>query len=227
MASEWRRRAGSIGRIGPIRPVSREGRANPGGRREAFTLIELLVVTAILGVVVGAVGACLAGGIRVWDVARRFNRHEADAFMGFQVMRRDLAQTLPFEAAPLEGGHDGVQFVAVTPVPDAEGLAEAVPRLARIRYYLDRDRQAWCRAVAPFAWGGETAPEVVEILVSDVDDVALRYGAAAEDEAGSMTGWADDWNNPTNLPAVVEAELTAGGSLMTQWFLVPLAGGGE
>jgi len=199
---------------------------SPRERRSAFTLIELLVVTAILGVVVGAVGACLAGGIRVWDVARRFNRHEADAMIGFQVMRRDMGQVLPFEAAPFEGDYDGLQFTAVGAVPDAEGLDEAVPRLARIRYYLDYDRQAWCRAVAPFSWGEEQASEAVEILVSNVGEVALRYAAAPEDEESSTSGWSDGWENPTNLPAVVEAELRVGGAMMTQWFLVPLAGGG-
>jgi hypothetical protein len=112
-------------------------------------------------------------------------------------------------------------------VPDAEGVAEAVPRLARIRYYLDYNQQAWCRAVAPFSWGEASPVEAVEVLVSDVDDVALRYAAAPEDEDRGAAGWSDTWDNPTNLPAVVEAELTVGGTLMTQWFLVPLAGGAE
>jgi len=198
-----------------------------GRRRGAFTLIELLVVTAILGVVVAAVGACLAGGIRVWDVARQFNRYEADALIGFQVMRRDIGQAMPFEAAPLAGTYDGLEFTGVTAVPDAAGLDEAVLRLARVRYYLDYDRQAWCRAVAPFGWGEGRPPEVVEVLISDVDTVALRYAAAPEDgESSSASGWSDSWENPTNLPAVVEAELSVGGSPMTQWFLVTLAGGG-
>ncbi|MBL7075920.1 MAG: type II secretion system protein [Kiritimatiellae bacterium] len=200
--------------------------SRPG--RYGFTLIELLVVTAILGVVVGAVGACLAGGIRVWDVARRFNRHEADALVGFQLMRRDIGRVLPFEAAPLEGAGDGLQFTGVAAVPDAGGLSEAVPRLARVRYYLDRNRQAWCRAVSPLGWGEHQPSEIVEVLVSDVDSVALRYAAAPEDgDSTSASGWSDDWENPTNLPAVVEAELSVGGTSMTQWFLVPLAGGGQ
>ncbi len=180
-----------------------------------------------MAVVVGAIGACLAGGIRVWDVARRFNRHEADALMGFQLMRRDMGRVLPFEAAPFRGTYDGMEFTAVSVVPDAEGLDEAVPRLARIRYYHDDDRQAWCRAVAPFSVGEGQSAEVVEVLVSDVDEVVLRYAAAQEDGEDSTVGWSDEWPNPTNLPAVVEAELTVGGIQMTQWFLVPLAGGKE
>ncbi len=201
-------------------------RTDPTRGGSGFTLIELLVVTAILGIVVGAVGACLAGGIRVWDMARHFNRHEADALIGFQVMRRDIGQVLPFEGAPLEGGADTLWFTAVSPVPDAEGHNEAIPRLARIHYYLDRSQEAWCRAVAPFDWGETEGEEVIEVLVSDVHEVALRYAAAPEDAEGGATGWSDDWENPTNLPAVVEAELTVGGTPMTQWFLVPLAGGG-
>ncbi|MDP6809142.1 MAG: prepilin-type N-terminal cleavage/methylation domain-containing protein [Kiritimatiellia bacterium] len=203
---------------------NRPSRTNRG--QHAFTLIELLVVTAILGVVVGAVGACLAGGIRVWDVARRFNQHEADALMGFQIMRRDMGQVLPFESAPLEGTTDGLRFTGVGVVPVAGESDDALPRLAIIRYFLDYERQAWCRAIAPLGWGEAQSPEVVEVLVSDVDRVALRYGAAPEDDAGSATGWSDSWENPTNLPAVVEAELSVGDTSMTQWFIVPLAGGG-
>ena len=47
-------------------------------RKSGLTLIELLVVIAILAVVGGIIAASLAGGIRVLDTARRFNRLEGD-----------------------------------------------------------------------------------------------------------------------------------------------------
>ena len=198
--------------------VIRERRATRG-----FTLIELLVVTGILAVVIGAIGACLAGGIRVWDVARRFNRHEADGHIGFRLMRRDFGAVLPFEGAPFAGERDGCVFSAVTYVYPAGEAGEAVPRLARVRYFLDRDREAWCRAVAPFDWE-DVKQEAVEVLVSDVDAVTLRYGAPPDAVDGAAAGWSDDWANPSNLPAVVEAELTIADDQMTQWFMLPLAG---
>ena len=203
------------------------------GKRAAFTLIELLVVTAILALVVGAVGACLAGGIRVWDVARRFNRHEADAFFGFRLMRKDISGALQFESAPFRGEREACSFTGVTFVSPQGGSDGAVPRLARIRYYLDRDRRNWCRAVSAFEWEDEP-PESVEVLVSGVGDVSLQYGASPASsrhrsrQQTTPDGWSDAWEDPTNLPAVVEVELWVGAATtreaMTQWFTVPLAG---
>lgn len=209
----------------PMRRVAGVGRKRHH-EWAAFTLIELLVVTAILGIVVAAVGACLAGGIRVWDVARRFNRHEADAMMGFQMMRRDIARLVPFEVAPFEGAKSGLQFTGINVVPAADGRDASMPRLTRTRYYHDAAKRAWCRAVAPLDWAGTTPPaESVEIMVANVDRAALRYAPAPEDGApGLGPGWSGTWTNPTNLPAVVEVELTVQGAATTQWLLVPLAG---
>ena len=50
----------------------------------SFTLIELLVVTAIVGVVVVVIAACLTGGIRVWDRAQTFLVIESDAVIGLR-----------------------------------------------------------------------------------------------------------------------------------------------
>jgi len=195
--------------------------------KSAFTLIELLVTTAILAVVIGAIGACLAGGIRVWDVARQFNRHEADALVGFRLMRRDMGQALEFEGSPFVGEPISCSFVGVAFVATADPVKSSIPRLARIRYYLSPEHAAWCRGVSAFVWEGQE-PESVEILVSDVHGVALRYGALPDSEGAGGTEWSESWSNPTNLPAAVEVELEVGsrerGTLMTQWFVLPLAG---
>ena len=77
--------------------------------------------------------------------------------------------------------------------------------------------------MAPFGWE-DGKQETVEVLVSDVDAVTLRYGAQPDAVDGAAAGWSDDWANPSNLPAVVEAELTIADDQMTQWFMLPLAG---
>ena len=46
-----------------------------------FTLVELLVVCTILAIVISAIAACLAGGIRVWDSARSFHVGESDTML--------------------------------------------------------------------------------------------------------------------------------------------------
>lgn len=177
----------------------------------AFSLIELLVVTAIIGVVVAAIGACLAGGIRVWDSARTFNETEAETLVAFRLMRKDLANTFRFPGIPLTGDGEQLEMAGVQVSPPEPGADEALTgRVGAIAYRWDRSGRTWLREWIPFAWDeSDLRRTLTEVLVRDVRGVALQYAAAPEAGGGELR-WAEAWSNPTNLPVAVQVELSVG-----------------
>ncbi len=163
----------------------------------AFSLIELLVVTAIMGLVVTAIGACLAGGFRLWDAAQHFGRGESDAYFALHVMSRDLRNTFPcYCNRSFDGTRNKVSFpamVAGTPgeEPDSVGLIE---------YSFDTRERVLVRRTLKEQEGRAI---IEEIAISDVEDFTLIYRDRAED--GSVGAERD---STTNIPFSVDIRLT-------------------
>lgn len=170
----------------PSQPTYDSGRRGGGGAA-GFTLIELLVVGVLLALVITTIGACLSAGLRVWDVARTFNRGEADATLALDLMARDLCNVLPFEAIAFEGQPDALAF-AGTVRSGAEGRLE----LGTIAYTLTG--QALRRRETPYPEGSGRAEDLADAVL----DLRFSY-MTGEDETVSAT---------TNLPRAVRVELT-------------------
>ena len=160
----------------------------------AFTLIELLIVTAILGVVIGAIGACLAGGIRVWDSARTFNLLERDGSIGLAVMEKDLMNALPIHAIGFEGREDAVKFPALLTAGDDV-------QVGSVEYSFDE----YDRALVRREWSYEGVEVRKERLMENVEDVAMTYFRPPE---GDEATWKERDAPATNFPGKVEVALS-------------------
>lgn len=173
------------------RPVERRG----------FTLIELLVVVLILGVVTTVIASSVAGGIRVWDAARRFNVTEAEALLGLRILETDLRNTFLFHDVPFKARSDEMSFPALVPDPgeDPYGLDEDTTgtRVGTASYRYDALR----RAVVRTGWsypGRRTGESDPETIIEEIDSFRLRYYSAEEGT------WKDSWTSVSNHPAAVE-----------------------
>jgi prepilin-type N-terminal cleavage/methylation domain-containing protein len=183
---------------------------HPSALSSAFSLIELLIVTAILGVVIGVLGACIAGGLRVWDTARAFQNAEAGAVLGLEVLERDLMNAVPLYAVPFNGNAAGIEMAG--PMADAEGRT----RLGTIRYRYDRSAGRLLRAA--WAFPGEPPDEnrgealLTRLRGLDWEFCVVRERSDETDPTDDESAPAEriaDWSGEaTNLPAAVRVRLT-------------------
>jgi len=200
----------------------RHPRENPG-----FTLIELLVVSAIVGVVMAVIAACLVGGIRVWDRAQTFAVIEADATIGLRILEKDVMNTFPFYGTRFAGEITGLSFPAlVTAAPvDSGDNRERVTetRIGSVRYWFDPRQKALFRQARAYP-EDNTEAGVSEQLLSHVEEVGIRYYAPARRGEGGE--WRDNWTDETNFPSRVRIQLAfARGretATITRTILVPM-----
>ena len=191
----------------------------------AFTLIELLVVTAILGVLVAVIGACLSSGIRVWEVAATFNKDEADAIFGLHLVKRDLANSIRFAPIGFTGTETGMEFSSL--VTGAPGMDDDATGVGTVKYVFDPARAALLRMAWPYP---EEEPLThaaagVEALLTDVEDASFWYGVLSTGDMETVF-WTDE---TTNFPERVRLRISLAGRADPVEFerLVVLPLGGE
>lgn len=225
-------------RVGSVVPIGR--RLRPSGARlraAAFTLIELLVVTAILGLVIAVIGACIAAGLKVWDQARSFHVSEIDGFVGLDIIEKDVSNTFCFRGVPLSGAGGRLSFATLL-TPDSSGgqgkgassglEARASDwRIGTVQYVLDASRgellrQEW--AYSP----SQRAPETLrsERLMSGVNALSFSYLSSSKGSAAPEV-WQPEWNSATNLPVAVRVTVKGRDAdrpfVMERLILLPLA----
>lgn len=171
----------------------------------AFTLIELLVAIGILGVVAGVIAACLAGGIRVWDVARKFNMGEADACIGLIRFEKDLMNSFRFQGIDFKGMPREISFPGLIEYPRAgDGSGETVEEIVTVKYYVDETGRVLLRKAIFFRGGME---QQAEAIATGLQQATMKYYARGAEETGG--GWMDEWpSNATNFPSAVRIELS-------------------
>lgn len=179
--------------------------------RRGFTLLEVLVVVAILGIVIAAIGACLAAGMRVWDSAHKYAESEPQVAVALAILERDVINTFPFYSGSFSGTADSVTMPALMRSGN-EGEVD-VRRIGTVRYSWVRDRgevmrKAW---VYPLP---EPSDSVGEVLARSVQRVRFRYGAAGEPDGTWRESWTDSSNAPFRVGIDVELSADAGGYRM-------------
>lgn len=184
--------------------------------RRGFTLIELLVVIAILGVVGGVIAACLAGGIRAWDSARRFNVREIEAMTGLEIVEKDLMNAFRFYAISFNGKADRIRFPGLiedrySDVKSSRTLSEnpqgsGRKRIGTVQYIFDRNRHALLRKTWPYPEEEPFADTHFEKILSHLNNMSLQYYALPNEDAEAGS-WQDQWNDETNFPGGVRIKL--------------------
>ncbi|MDI6774506.1 MAG: prepilin-type N-terminal cleavage/methylation domain-containing protein [Verrucomicrobiota bacterium] len=190
----------------------------------AFTLIEVLVVTAIVALLVGAIGACLAGGFRVWDSARTCNVVDGQAMIALAVLERDLMNGRPFHEIEFRGSPDQLTIPGLAPSRDpGEGPAE---RLGTIQYTFDPVARSLIRSSWAFPSGARPACDV-EKLLAGVSGARFRYWAGPGGADSPAVGeWRKEWRSPTNFPGMVRVDFAFGDDRrsfeISRTFVLPL-----
>jgi len=159
--------------------------------RPGFTLIELLIAAAIGVLVIAAVVAAFAGGLRVWERARSGTSPAVDAAVAIEWLQRDLHNSTPTRLIPFEGAPDWVHvpaLVAVTGAPTAFALQS-------VTYTMPAGRHALTRSA--IAWPGRTEQAVGDELVEGLDSVRFSY------QNGEGGDWLAAWTGRTNRPSAV------------------------
>ena len=171
--------------------------------RRGFTLIELLVVTAILALLVAAIGACVAAGIRVWDTARRTGLAETETAVFLRVLQRDLMNAFRFYAVPFSGEATAVSFPGLTVgtdgPPAGDGHRQDDYRVATLGYRFDPSTRCVFRTQQSFPEGARQETKLLTLT----DNFRLQY-AAAPGRAGATVAWTDRWVDATNFPERVQ-----------------------
>ena len=190
--------------------------------RAGFTLIELLVVAALLGLVIAAIGACIGGGLRVWDTARTVSEEQATMMLAFALLDRDLTGTFPFYGIPFKGEARELAFPTVVrrTAQNPSGVGEA-------RYGWDSLARTLVREEREFPGLANARPEVEPIL-ADVTGFSVEYGRVSATGSGVFE-WRSEWSDPTNHPHAVRITVDSGNRDRAVRFekLVRLPLGGE
>ncbi len=180
-----------------------KGRAR--ARNRGFTLLEMLVVTAILAVLVAAILASVAGGLRVWDRSRSFGKREAEAILAFRLIEKDLMNAAPFFGVPFEGEDGRLTFPSILlplPGPDATSFVE---RPGGTSLIWNRERAVLLRSRSLFPQ--QQAEE--EVILDGVREFHFRFFGTGED-AGRRPEWTSRWNSASNMPVAVEIVAAVG-----------------
>lgn len=167
----------------------------------AFTLIELLVVLLILSLAVMVIGASLAGGIRAWEAAYRFDIGESDTYLGLRMLRRDLMNSVPFHDIPFAGDSQSITIPSLSSV-SAGGDRERMT-IGAIRYTFDHGHRALVRQEWAFPGKAPVGTAGGEQIIRNLRGLEFRFRGAE----GVDAEWSGSWEEATNLPAVVEINL--------------------
>lgn len=189
-------------------PNVRTGRPAPGARptvslphsaSAAFTLIELLLVTALLGLVIAAVGSSLWAGIRVWEEVRLVGQGESGMRLALESWAQDVANAPLFFDIPVRGDDSEMSLPRVETSNDGHPAG-----LQTVAFGFRSREKAFVRSAWPYPGERPSVPPV-EPLASGVSGVRFEYLGLDDDGSG---GWSSSWSNPTNRPAAVRCTLT-------------------
>ncbi|MGQ9660807.1 MAG: prepilin-type N-terminal cleavage/methylation domain-containing protein [Kiritimatiellia bacterium] len=182
---------------------------------EGFTLLELLIVVGILALLLGVIGACFTGGLRVWEAARSFGNRESEVLTGCEILEKDLANSFPFRAIPFQGRIDMISF-ATPVVGRQESEGDDGFRIGTVKYVFDKAAGALTRIETSYSISGKPATERVETVMREVSGFALSYWGAPSGAAGLDLRWQDSWEGATNLPAAVRIRIAFSGESETE-----------
>ena len=167
-----------------------------------FTLLELLVVTAILGLVATAIGACIAGGIRVWDHARSFNTAENEAVLGLSLMERDLMNTFSLREIRFSGKETEMSFPGLVVSEDENNGLD----IGTVQYVFDASAGVLYRKIRAPGSSREGDQGDAEKVMSGLEELKIRY-YSLRDEGDGKRRWQEYSDGTTNFPRRVDVEL--------------------
>jgi general secretion pathway protein J len=215
-------------------PTRRSGRpaAVKGPGERGMTLVELLVTLTLLGVLSLTLLGSVRFGARTWDVAHESGAARDEITLAQNFLRRRLAEVVAKDRGVAVGDKTGYELRG-----DGGSLAFVAPWLGAIAqgglYSFEVAQTegdlmlSWRPAEADEEELSGRAAALVgsRALLREVEEVSFQYfGIKSADQE---PGWHEDWENVSNLPALVRLEVTFADGQRKSWplFVVALAGG--
>ena len=159
-------------------------------KSRGFTLIELLIVVSIMVIIVGVIGACLSGGIRVWDSARVFDDLESEAFIAMDIMEKDIRNSLSVYSIGFEGKQSSVRFPAYITSDKGRSIGSVTYEYDKSKHFLVRTEQL-----------EKHDDLVVEMMLDNVNALEFRYYQMSD------SVWQNMGETVTNFPDKVDVKL--------------------
>ena len=171
--------------------------------KHGFTLVELLVAAGISVVILSAIGACLLGGINVWETAQNFNSSEMTASIGLSIMEDDLMNAFSYHDHTFSAREDAFSFAGIIGYQQEDNPNE----LGTIKYTYDSNRRAIYRQEMSGTDGNGQTPDQQEMIAEDVRDMTVAY-LYMPDDASSGGAWSPARTEGTNFVRGVKLMLT-------------------
>jgi prepilin-type N-terminal cleavage/methylation domain-containing protein len=167
-------------------------------RGAGFTLIELSVAAAIGVLVMAAVVAAFAGGLRVWERLRGGSSDMLEAALAIEWLQRDVHNVTGTRCASFEGRTDALRMPVLVAVP---GQA-AAQSLIEVTYAVRKETRTFERRWMALPAAGESPGD--EALITGVESVAFAYRAVGGGD------WQPSWSSATNRPGAVSVAIRLG-----------------
>ena len=162
-------------------------------------------------VIVGVIGVCLSGGIRVWDRARVFDDLEQDAFITMDIMEKDIRNSLSVYSIGFDGKQSSVSFPAYITTDKGRSIGSVIYDFAKSKYFLVRTEQS-----------RQQDDLVVERMLDNVIALEFKYYQM------SNSVWQNMGEAITNFPGKVDIRLLLVNGerelLMARQIVLPLQG---
>ena len=168
-----------------------------------FSLLELVVAVALTAVVALALAAAFAGGLAVWERARRLQGVPTEAVLFGRTFPRDVRNTFHLAGLKLKGTAEELTLPGWVPTRDRQGVSRV--RVGLIRYGYDPTLGIVWRA----AWdlpAGTAEDATREPIVSGVEALRFAYYDKPADRRG-QGAWRGTWLERTNFPAAIKVSL--------------------
>jgi prepilin-type N-terminal cleavage/methylation domain-containing protein len=165
--------------------------------RRGFTLLELIVAAALVGAASIVVAGAFAAGLKIFERARQFGGY-GESVVALELIQKDLHNVAPFRLGKFQGGRTWIEIPLVVRRP---GRVEEGDPLGRVRYEAGLDGHSLDRVTTVYVLP-DRPEEVREAVITVMEGVSFAYGSTGPDGT-SPVSWAEEWTNPTNLPAVV------------------------
>ncbi len=160
-------------------------------RIAGFSLVELLVVILIMGTIGSVVIACFMGGMRAYERVYDFGRGEADIYIAFEMIERDLKNAVSLPGEPFKGENSIMQFPSMDAVSDMQGGGG----VRIIRYWIEPE-EGLLRSIDTIDGGASYSADKDKIISGKVD-MQLEYHGESDTEGAGAS--ADVWQSVSNL----------------------------
>jgi type II secretory pathway pseudopilin PulG len=184
--------------------------------KSAFSLVELLIVILITATIGSVIMACFMGGMRAYQRVDEFSRNEADIYIAFEMIERDLNNLVTVPDIPFDGDGTIMQFPALDVIPSGEDDDSGI---SRIRYVYTRYGGVM-RSIEKQGDGGGGDGD--SITGPDIEAFFSYSGSGGSSESG----WSDSWTGESNFPSRVRIRFQVGGEdgdSLEQIIVIPIA----